>query len=254
VKLVSNNEGPRTGAGIERAGAFIFDLDGTLFDTKNIAVRVSFSRLSDVFTIRGERITRKELRGRDFGSPEAYYWQFFDSLSKKTGRPAASLRSWYFRRYMPLLIKVLKKHYNARPGTVDLFMMLNSSSVPFAIYSDYPCSAERLAAIGIDPDLCGKIYGPDDFGAQKPAPRPFLKIAGDLGVLPGEVCVVGDRNDTDGDGAAAAGMDFVRIINQRPVAAIVGNAGSADGSEGRYILTWEEFTARVRGSLLVQAS
>jgi FMN phosphatase YigB (HAD superfamily) len=77
------------------------------------------------------------------------------------------------------------------------------------VYSDYPQTGDRLRAIGLDPP--SRVYGPEDFGAQKPAPRPFLSIAADLGAAPAAVLVAGDRDDTDGAGAAAAGMQYARI-------------------------------------------
>jgi FMN phosphatase YigB (HAD superfamily) len=81
-------------------------------------------------------------------------------------------------------------------------------SLGVAIYSDYPALKERLEALGLS---CGpqvRLYGPENFGAQKPAPRPFKCIARDLGVLPEDTLVIGDRVDTDGFGAIQAGMRF----------------------------------------------
>jgi FMN phosphatase YigB (HAD superfamily) len=158
-----------------------------------------------------ERQTRKGFAGRDFGGPEAYDAAFFTGMSRRTGRPPEFLREWYFGRYMPAMVRVLGRCYRARHGTTELFAALTRAGLPFAVYSDYPLVDERLAALSLDPALCGLRFGPGGFGAQKPAARPFREIAAALGRSPDTVLVAGDRDDTDGAGAAAAGMRFVKI-------------------------------------------
>jgi hypothetical protein len=71
------------------------------------------------------------------------------------------------------------------------------------------------SALDFTPGPRVRLYGPESFGAQKPAPGPFRIIAGDLGVSPGETLVIGDREDTDGVGALAAGMSFFRLDDGR---------------------------------------
>ena len=42
-------------------------------------------------------------------------------------------------------------------------------------------------------------------------------IARELGVAPGRVLVIGDRDDTDGEGARRSGMPFSLVVgNSRP--------------------------------------
>jgi beta-phosphoglucomutase-like phosphatase (HAD superfamily) len=67
---------------------------------------------------------------------------------------------------------------------------------------------ERVEALdaGLSRDI--PLYDPGSFGAQKPAVRPFLRIAEALGIAPEETLVVGDREETDGLGAFNAGMRF----------------------------------------------
>jgi FMN phosphatase YigB (HAD superfamily) len=154
---------------------------------------------------------RKELKGADFQTPEAYYTEFFEGLSRRTGKSAAALRSWYFERYMPNMCRILEKKYKARPWVLEVFDALKEAGIKFAVYSDYPNVAERLRAVGLPPDRCGALYGPDTFGALKPAPRPFFTIARDLHCAPGDTLVIGDREDTDGDGARACGMRFILL-------------------------------------------
>jgi FMN phosphatase YigB (HAD superfamily) len=198
-------------------GGIIFDFDGTLYDTRHFPVRLIAAKPVDLFLVRAERRVRAGFTGRDYGSEEAYYREFFAELARLTRRSPASVQFWYREEYMPRMIRLLKAFYRCRPGTTELFEALRTGGnvtgkpVPFAVYSDYPRTAERLAAIGIDGSLPFAVYGPEDFGAQKPAPRPFRTIAAALGCDPAGVLVVGDRDDTDGAGAAAAGMRYANI-------------------------------------------
>ncbi|MDR1443696.1 MAG: HAD family hydrolase [Treponema sp.] len=197
--------------------ALIFDLDGTLYDSKNIALRLILGRPFDAPLMRAERHVRRLFAGRVYDSAESYYRAFFGELSKQTRRSAFSARRWYFEAYMPLMIRTLKKHYRPRPGAAELLAALTSGrnrrggKIPFAVYSDYPMTAERFTALGLEPGPLGRLYGPEDFGAQKPAAAPFLHIARDLGCPPQRILVAGDRDDTDGAGAGAAGMDYFKI-------------------------------------------
>jgi FMN phosphatase YigB (HAD superfamily) len=162
-----------------------------------------------------ERKTRQALSGRDCGSPEVYYGEFFARMSQIAKRPPETLSAWYFDRYMPRMCGVLKKHYRLRPGAADLFEALSRRPFPFAVYSDYPLVAERLSALGQDKPSGAKLYGPEHFGAQKPAARPFAAIARALGAPPDCCLVIGDRDDTDGAGAAAAGMGYIGVETRK---------------------------------------
>jgi HAD superfamily hydrolase (TIGR01549 family) len=204
------------GARIDGAGALIFDFDGTLYDSKKFALRLIAAKPWDIFLIGAERRVRAYCAGRDFASPDAYFAAFFEELSRHTHRSAASMRTWYFEDYIPRMVGVLEKHYRCRPRTAELFNSLacgdnfRNKKIPFAVYSDYPATLERLRAIGIE-GSSAVCYGPEDFGAQKPSPRPFLSIAAALGCAAQDVLVVGDRYATDGAGAAAAGMRYINI-------------------------------------------
>ncbi|GHT70050.1 phosphoglycolate phosphatase [Spirochaetia bacterium] len=198
-------------ARVPEARAFIFDFDGTLYDSRRLAFNVVMYNLPDALTVREERRLRKELKGADFQSPEAYYAEFFERLSRRTGKSTDVLRAWYFERYMPNMRRVLEKKYKARPRTLEIFDALKKAGIKYAVYSDYPDVAERLAAVGLPPERCGALYGPDTFGALKPAPRPFLTIAADLQCPCSDILVIGDREDTDGNGAHSCGMRFILV-------------------------------------------
>ena len=189
----------------------IFDFDGTLFDNARFPFYLICANPLDIFRLWKERLVRKYFTGCDYGSPENYTHSFFTSLGKLCFRSPRRMQNWYFNRYLPRMARVLTKHYQFRSGVRELFRYFDSDSpdIPrVAIYSDYPMLKERIEAMGLYLSPHIPLYGPESFGAQKPAVRPFLRIADNLGVLPEEVLVIGDREDTDGLGAFKAGMRF----------------------------------------------
>jgi len=188
----------------------IFDFDGTLFDHSRIAFHIIADNPIATMRIWKERLIRSGFAGRDFLTSQNYYRAFFAELGKICHLPAERLQAWYFNHYMPRMIRVLKKFYKPRPGLQELLDRIDSPDSPIqaAVYSDYPVLKERMEALGLTPLKHIKFYGPDTFGAQKPAVRPYLQIAKNFGLPPEEVLVVGDREETDGLGAFNAGMRF----------------------------------------------
>lgn len=188
----------------------IFDLDGTLYDNALIAFRLISAHPTAIFQIRNERVVRSRLAGKDFSSPANFNQAFFNELGKTCFRPAEKMQNWYFNRYMPVMMKVLKKHYKPRNGLKELLQRIDSSKnkTQYAIYSDYPHAEKRLEALGLPPVKKIRFYGPESFGALKPAVRPFMEIARDFNLQPEEILVIGDREDTDGLGAFNSKMHF----------------------------------------------
>ena len=195
---------------ISTVKGIIFDFDGTLFDNSRIAFHLIFANPFSAVYLWMERLVRSNFAGRDFATPEKYYRAFFSKLGKVCRTQPELMRKWYFNHYMPRMARVLKKHYQPRPGADELLRLLGnqSSNLKTAVYSDYPFLEERMKALKFDISQKIHLYGPDSFGAQKPAPRPFLQIAKNLGLQPEEILVIGDREDTDGLGAYNAGMRF----------------------------------------------
>ena len=227
-----NNREPDAGISaskmLRNIRGIIFDFDGTLFDNALLPFYLIAAYPPDILRLRNERLIRKDFAGRDYLTPEAYYRSFFTALGKACFRPPEKIRLWYYNRFMPHMVKILRNHYRARPGAQELLRLFGTpakdrdespasraassaaqlSAPRIAVYSDYPCLKERLEALDICTDPGILLYGPESFGAQKPAARPFREIAGALGARPEEVLVIGDREETDGIGAFKAGMRF----------------------------------------------
>ncbi|MBQ7367484.1 MAG: HAD family hydrolase [Spirochaetaceae bacterium] len=194
--------------------AVIFDLDGTLYNFKWLPLRLMWSLPTDVLRIKADREVRKKLKGCDLATPEAYLAEYGRLMAEKTDFKSHDALNWYANRYMGTMCFLLKRYYSQRPQLAEVFARLHQQKIKIAVFSDYPRVHQRIRALDFSDETMTTISGifsAQDFGSQKPAPRPFLEIASQLGVKPEQCLVVGDRDDTDGDGARATGMNFIQI-------------------------------------------
>ncbi|HEY7258839.1 MAG TPA: HAD-IA family hydrolase [Gaiellales bacterium] len=115
--------------------------------------------------------------------------------------------------------------FRVLPDVRALLAGLQEADVATAVVSNWDYSLRRtLAGIGLEFDAivtCGET------GVRKPDPRIFAEALGRLGVEPARALHIGDRADSDGAGARAAGID-VRIVDR---------AGTADGRDTIAALT-----------------
>lgn len=217
--------------------AVIFDFDGTLYDNTGIARHIILSRPLDMFKFGKERRLRKMLVGRDFENSENFYKAYYARGAQLFRTTSGRFADWYNNIYMNAMLSALrKKRYAAHCGIKECFYVLTEKGIKIAMYSDYPLVEERMGAIGIDAETIGMIsaiYTSETLGCLKPAPRAFLQIAADLKAKPKECLVVGDRADTDGQGARNAGMKFIQIKTKKTRAA----------KDSPDIMDWKDFAA-----------
>jgi len=96
-----------------------------------------------------------------------------------------------------------------QPGVVALMTWLKSRGVTQVAFSDYRPS-EKLRALGLE-QFFVDVYAGEDIGFLKPAPEPFEAIVAAHGIDAAELLHIGDRADTDGAGADAAGTQCAVI-------------------------------------------
>lgn len=188
--------------------AIIFDLDGTLYDKSGLARRLVLSQLrkGGLGMLKREREVRKELRGRHFESEDAFHDAFFAHFA----RPELA-RRWYFETYMPDMIRILREHYQIAPWVKRKIAELRTYGQKVIVFSDYGCVREKLKAIGFELDWADYLFDAPSLGGLKPCKESFEKICSEIGLQPSECLMVGDREDTDGDGARSVGMAFHRV-------------------------------------------
>ena len=193
--------------------AVIFDLDGTLYDNKYLSFRMMAGGMRHLWKMVAEREGRKELAGRHYESPEKVYAALFGLMAEKLRCKAEEAGNWYHSFYMPLMVRVLEENRRARSWVRPLLEKLHSEGTVTAVFSDYDYADEKLKAIGLEPSLFDVVTDAFSEGGLKPCRESFLGVAGKLGMEPAEILVIGDREDTDGAGAKAAGMQF-RILKE----------------------------------------
>lgn len=192
--------------------AVIFDLDGTLYDKSGLAMRLVWSQLQrGAFSLlKREREVRKELRGKHFGSEDAFYEAFFARFDKPE-----FARRWYFDQYMPDMVSILRKHYRIAPWVESQMLELRARGLKVAVFSDYGSVQQKLKAIGFRLAWADYLFEAPALGGLKPCKESFEKICQTIGVLPKECLMIGDREDTDGEGAKSVGMDFHRVTTHK---------------------------------------
>ena len=195
--------------------AVIFDLDGTLFDKRGLALRLVWSQIKcgHLLTLRRERQVRRLMAGRHFADGTAFETAFFSHFPKPE-----KVRDWYHHTYMPEMVQQLRLHYRVAGWVQPQFRELRDAGVLTAVFSDYGCVREKLEAIGFDPLWADFLFEAPALGGLKPCKESFGQICEVMGVLPDECLMVGDRDDTDGAGARAAGMGFRKVYSAEPAA------------------------------------
>ena len=189
--------------------AIIFDLDGTLYLKPGLPLRLILSDIPHMFVLGNERKARAELKGRRFGSAEAYYNALFTRVAELSHSTPEKVKRWYETGYMPTMQRLLRRHYSLEPWVATLLPELHRRGIKTAVYSDYGCVTERLEALGFDCQWVDLVADAPSLGGLKPCKESAMKICDELGVAPEETLLIGDRDDTDGESARRCGMRFM---------------------------------------------
>lgn len=187
--------------------AVSFDLDGTLYSTRGLrrrvaaeAVRRSFGRASaapfaDLGALRRayRRAEAARRRGGALDGGRLDSGRLDARAASKAARLAAEGR---------LLLPVLRR-IGPAPGVFPLLALLRRRVGRLVVVSDYEPEA-KLEALGLGAWF-GRRYAAEEDGRLKPDPAVFRRALADLRIPPEALLHLGDRADTDGAAAAAAG-------------------------------------------------
>jgi len=189
--------------------AVSFDLDGTLYATGAHKLRLLPHLLPQLALIRAWSAAVRALRG-----------QRADDLSREVaagiarrlgvGEDEAAARLWFFldKTWIPAL-----RPAHVLPGLGDALALLDARGLPRAVASDHAAEA-KLAALGLGGGWRA-VLAAEALGALKPLPDVLQAAAAALGCPPGALLHVGDRADTDGDAARAAGARYLCVLDER---------------------------------------
>jgi phosphoglycolate phosphatase len=177
--------------------AFVFDLDGTLIDSKMDLVNSVNAMLRE--TGRAQLPADLIASHVGHGAP-----QLMASTLGPTSTESERKEG----------LAIFLKHYNQQkleetrpyPGVVQGLRVLADVQVPMAVLTNKPKQLSVEILEGLQLAAFFKfIYGGDSFKAKKPDPAGVLKILFDLGVRPEDSAMVGD-SDVDMQTARNAGM------------------------------------------------
>lgn len=191
--------------------AVVLDLDGTLYDKRGLSCGIVLGQLGSLSVLSAEQKARKALRGRYFGSAEAFYTAFFEEMSRGHLYSAKVARWWYFHIYMPLMVLSLRLWHSPLAWVKPLTAYCRAHGIRTAVYSDYECAEEKLRAIGLEPAIFDYIVSAPELGGLKPTRECAEKVLAALGAKSGETLFIGDRDDTDGESARQAGAQFAKV-------------------------------------------
>ena len=201
---------------LRRVQAVLFDVDGTLYLQLPLRLAMALEmallpiRLGSMADarrtwafLRAFREVQDELRDRAPGGEPPAQQQLLIAAERTGVSPRlaeALVTRWMVHkplRYLPWL---------RRPGLTSLLRALESLGLKAGAMSDYP-AVQKLRAMGIADSFSVVLCTAEPpVAALKPAPAGFLAAAAAWGIGPASVLYVGDREDVDARGAAAAGM------------------------------------------------
>jgi FMN phosphatase YigB (HAD superfamily) len=202
--------------------AVSFDLDGTLYRARPVHVRFLLRNFMYARTIRVARAVRDELRTVEFDDGDAFFREEATRVAERLDSDVSTVRT----RIDGLFGEALCRTLRAVGPRVDARAALTSlvdAGVQIAVISDYRVS-DKLAALGLDDLPWSALVAGECIGALKPQARPFLEAARLLRLTPDDMVHIGDRADTDGVGAARAGMRAHLVDAQHSLTQLVHQA------------------------------
>jgi putative hydrolase of the HAD superfamily len=184
--------------------AVSFDLDGTLYSAKALRRPLLWRTFPRWRTMRVGQRVREELRAERFVDGAALLQREAEIAAERLERDVESTKAALARVFDHDVTAVLAR-IGPRAGTRAMLQQLVANNIAIVVVSDRGAVDAKLAALGLG-DLPWRAHvSADDVGVFKPNPLPFERAATSCGVAVGQLLHVGDRHDSDGDGARRAG-------------------------------------------------
>lgn len=209
-QIVNNQIFPLQG---NRRGAInyqliVFDLDGTLYAKPRMVWRMLCNAPRDWRLMLAERKTRKQLRGQYFGDEATFYQTYFQTMAAHCNANLEDLRTWYFNRYMPLMVSVIQRYYKPVEWLAPFIADCKKQGIHLVVLSDYGHTHEKLHALNINENDFDWVVAAPELGGLKPAPEVLKKVLEKMNLTAEQCLVIGDREDTDGALAQSVGANF----------------------------------------------
>jgi putative hydrolase of the HAD superfamily len=188
--------------------AVTFDVDGTLYDGGKVLLRILPRVLKHRQILSEFRRVREGLREgavpvdlRDWAPRVVATRLGLDPFETRVIIEEVIYDGWIDAMDRGLL----------RNGVERFIKRLTDADVPIGIVSDYPADA-KLFNLGLCFIPWRAIVDCEQVGLLKPSPAAFLEASKRLGIEPGRILHVGDREDCDVAGARAAGFKTALLL------------------------------------------
>jgi putative hydrolase of the HAD superfamily len=194
----------------------IFDLDGTLYRMRwylrpilTMNLFPNSLRLPRFLKIRGT------FSGMEMDTGDNLMNAICDKLAIAEKCSTAEMKQWVQEKFYPSFVSAMRYFNNSRPAINETLANIKKSGYKLAVLSDYDKIYERLKLLNIDHSHFDTLTSSESSGALKPSARPFLEIAQTWNLMPEKILVIGDRDDTDGEAARGAQMQFLQITDKK---------------------------------------
>jgi HAD superfamily hydrolase (TIGR01549 family) len=194
----------------------IFDLDGTLYRMRwylrpilTMNLFPNSLRLPRFLKIRGT------FSGMEMNTGDNLMNAICDKLAAVEKCSTLEMKMWIQEKFYPSFVSAMRYFSNSRPAVNETLANIKKSGHKLAVLSDYDKVYERLKLLNIEHSHFDTLISSESFGALKPSPRPFLEIAQTWNLTPENILVIGDRDDTDGEAARGAQMQFLQITDAK---------------------------------------
>ena len=219
----------------------IFDLDGTLYRMRRyLRPLIALGVFPQVRRLIAFMAVRQTFAGRHFGSRQELMQSIADGMAAELHTPSTVIADWIETSFNRAFIGSMRFFRNSRYNANGLMDEMHRRSIRLAVLSDYGRVAERLDRLKIKRTPFDILASCEDSGALKPHPLAYEKIAAQWTIAPQNMLVIGDRIDTDGAAAHAAGMAFWQVIDTKK---------QLNGPVDKYVpakrLFWHEIVARL---------
>jgi phosphoglycolate phosphatase len=183
-----------------RVRAFVFDLDGTLLDTKLDLVNSVNAMLRE--TRRPEQSPDLVASYVGHGAPQLIARVLGPDANDQQRQESLSI---FLKHYEKQMLNLTRPY----PGVVEGLTAL--ADYPMAVLTNKPTGMSIAILEGLKlADFFRSIHGGDSFEKKKPDPAGALSIVKQLGRTPAEVAMVGD-SDVDIQTARNTGMLAVGV-------------------------------------------
>lgn len=188
--------------------AVTFDMDGTLYNSIRLFVRLLPDFLKNRRFIVEYYKIREELRRGEFRGDLRREIQ--KRLSERLMMSPDDCEYMIDETIYRLFASKIDRRLLFK-GVREFIDMLKKNDVRLGIISDFPID-EKLLRLGLYFEPWRASINAEDTGALKPASEPFFRAAEILEVKPSMILHIGDRERSDVVGAKRAGFVSARII------------------------------------------